>query len=148
MDCEFEDLWVCQRNVNSSRLKAARLGNISLTLSLLRNYLSIHFPVTFNIFLCGVLEEAMTKTPLVFWPLMSSSGEQRVEGKIGYFSLVTRALDDSELKTCKQHSRALTLSNIRTPGFYPNQPNQPVLRLINTLSPTSLLLGKESSREL
>lgn len=31
MDCEFEDLWVCQRNVNSSRLKAARLGNISLT---------------------------------------------------------------------------------------------------------------------
>lgn len=69
-----------------------------------------------------------------------------MEGKIGYFSLVTRALDDSELKTCKQHSRALTLSNIRTPGFYPNQPNQPVLRLINT--PTSLLLGKESSREL
>lgn len=50
MNCEFEDLWVCQRNVNSSRLKAARLGNISLTLSLLRNYLSIHFPVTFKHF--------------------------------------------------------------------------------------------------
>lgn len=56
----------------------------------------------------------MTKknTPLIF-AMDVISLQRRMEegrkrgGKLGYYNLVTRALDDCALKTCKQHSRAL-----------------------------------------
>lgn len=50
--------------------------------------------------------ETMTKILSVF---CHECHQQSNEEKIGYFNLVTRALDDCELKTCKQHSRALLL---------------------------------------
>lgn len=66
---------------------------------------------------------------------MSSAMVQRK--KIGYFNLVTRALDDRELKTCKQCSRALGVLEllILTHEFDKIylQPTQPVVlwKMIN-----------------
>lgn len=50
----------------------------------------------------------MTKIPSV----LCHECHQQWGEKIGYFNLVTRAVDDCELKTCKQHSRALSIPNV------------------------------------
>lgn len=39
-------------------------------------------------------------------------------GKLGYCNLITRPLDDCELKTCKQHSRALRRHTAVTDGTH------------------------------
>lgn len=47
----------------------------------------------------------------------------REGAEIGYFNLVTRALDDWELQTCKQHSRAPCICNTANTNTEQNTPS-------------------------
>lgn len=71
--------------------------------------------VTFNILLSDVFYRwDNDENPSAMNVISSCTTEE----KIGYFNLVTRALDDCELKTCKQRSRALGVCNAaKTPRW-------------------------------